>query len=168
MKFEQLQHRIARAETVLEGRQQQMQTQWTTLQRVWREGWTPLRIVAVGLGAGFLAGRAEPAAAIGKLGGARWLQMLSAVSSLLTATNAKEASDHAERAADTAQNAAETVETPVTAAATAAAAAAAAAGVARPAAAAAAVATAPVDAPFVAAPQVPPRAAEAATDVSER
>ncbi len=52
MKFEQLQHRIARAETLLEGRQQQMQTQWTTLQRVWREGWTPLRIVAVGLGAG--------------------------------------------------------------------------------------------------------------------
>ena len=61
MKFDQLQHRIARAETVLEGRQQQMQTQWTTLQRVWREGWTPLRIVAVGVGAGFLAGRAEPA-----------------------------------------------------------------------------------------------------------
>lgn len=167
MKFEQLQHRIARAETVLEGRQQQMRTQWTMLQRVWREGWTPLRIVAVGLGAGFLAGRAEPAAAIGKLGGARWLQMLSAVSSLLTATKAKEASDTAERAADTAQDAAETVETPVTAAATAAAAAAAAASVARPGV-APTVGTAPLDAPFAAAPQVPPRAAEAATDVSER
>ncbi|QNH18779.1 hypothetical protein HEP74_03953 [Xanthomonas sp. SS] len=158
MKFDQLQHRIARAETVLEGRQQQMQTQWTTLQRVWREGWTPLRIVAVGLGAGFLAGRAEPAAAIGKLGGARWLQMLSAVSSLLTATKVKEASDQAERAADTAQDAAEAVETP------------AAAGVPRPpfAPVAPVVATAPVDAPFAASPQAPPRAAEAATDVSER
>lgn len=166
MKFEQLQHRIARAETVLEGRQQQMQTQWTTLQRVWREGWTPWRIVAVGLGAGFLAGRAEPAAAIGKLGGARWLQMLSAVSSLLTATKVKEASDTAERAADTAQTAAETAETPATAAAAAAAATAAAANVARPP--VAPVATAPVDAPFAAAPQGPPRAAEAATDVSER
>lgn len=155
MKFDQLQHRIARAETVLEGRQQQMQTQWTTLQRVWREGWTPLRIVAVGLGAGFLAGRAEPAAAIGKIGGARWLQMLSAVSSLLTATKVKEASDQAERAADTAQDAAEAVETP------------AATGVPRPPV-APAVATAPVDAPFAASPQAPPRAAEAATDVSER
>ncbi|CTP92575.1 hypothetical protein XTPLMG728_3286 [Xanthomonas translucens pv. poae] len=151
MKLRQLQHRIARAETVLEGRQQQMQTQWTTLQRVWREGWTPLRIVAVGLGAGFLAGRAEPAAAIGKIGGARWLQMLSAVSSLLTATQVKEASDQAERAADTAQDAAEAVETP------------AAAGVPRPPV-APVVATAPVDAPFA----VSPRAAEAATDVSER
>ncbi|MCC4594534.1 hypothetical protein NRY95_02025 [Xanthomonas campestris pv. phormiicola] len=148
MKFDQLQHRIARAETVLEGRQQQMQTQWTTLQRVWREGWTPLRIVAVGLGAGFLAGRAEPAAAIGKLGGARWLQMLSAVSSLLTATGVKDASDQAERAADTAQ----AVEAP------------AAAGAPRRQPAAPAVATAPVDAPSAA----PPRAAEAATDVSER
>ncbi|MBB4127524.1 hypothetical protein GGR77_002838 [Xanthomonas translucens] len=160
MKFEQLQHRIARAETVLEGRQQQMQTQWTALQRAWREGWTPWRTVAVGLGAGFLAGRAEPAAAIGKLGGARWLQMLSAVSSLLTATKVKEASDTAERAADTAQTAAETVETPATAAATAA-------NVARPPI-APTMATAPVDAPFAAAPQGPPRAAEAATDVSER
>ncbi|UKE73156.1 hypothetical protein [Xanthomonas graminis] len=150
MKLRQLQHRIARAETVLEGRQQQMQTQWTTLQRVWREGWTPLRIVAVGLGAGFLAGRAEPAAAIGKIGGARWLQMLSAVSSLLTATKVKEASNQAERAADTAQDAAEAVETP------------AAAGVPRPPV-APVVATAPVDAPFAASP----RAAEAATDVSE-
>ncbi|WP_058197192.1 hypothetical protein, partial [Xanthomonas translucens] len=117
MKLDQLQHRIARAETVLEGRQQQMQTQWTTLQRVWREGWTPLRIVAVGLGAGFLAGRAEPAAAIGKIGGARWLQMLSAVSSLLTATQAKQASDQAERATDTAQGAVDAAEAPAPSAA---------------------------------------------------
>ncbi|KLD76495.1 hypothetical protein FZ025_09795 [Xanthomonas hyacinthi] len=151
MKLDQLQHRIARAETVLEGRQQHMQRQWTTLQRVWRDGWTPLRIVAVGLGAGFLAGRAEPAAAIGKLGGARWLRMLSAVSSLLTATKVKEASDQAERAADTAQDAAEAAETP----------AAAAAGVPRQ-------QHAPAAAPFDPAPQAPPRAAEAATEVSER
>jgi hypothetical protein len=152
MKFDQLQRRIARAETVLEGRQQQMQTQWTTLQRVWREGWTPLRIIAVGVGAGFLAGRAEPAAAIGKLGGARWLQMISAVSSLLTATQAKEASDHAERAADTAQDAASAVAPE----------AAAAAGVAprRPAATPAAATAAGQPAP--------PHAAEAATELSER
>ncbi|MDR6675393.1 hypothetical protein [Xanthomonas sp. 1678] len=153
MKFDQLQHRIARAETVLEGRQQQMRTQWTTLQRVWREGWTPLRIVAVGLGAGFLAGRAEPAAAIGKIGGARWLQMISAISSLLTATRAKEASDHAERAADTAQDAAAAVDP----------AAAAAAGVPprqEP--------TASYAAPAAPHDQAQPQPAEAATDVSER
>ncbi|WP_369941093.1 hypothetical protein [Xanthomonas medicagonis] len=152
MKFDQLQRRIARAETVLEGRQQQMQTQWTTLQRVWREGWTPLRIIAVGVGAGFLAGRAEPAAAIGKLGGARWLQMISAVSSLLTATQAKEASDHAERAADTAQDAASAV---------------------APEAAAAGVAprqpAAPTQAAATTADQpAPPHAAEAATELSVR
>ncbi|UYB52124.1 hypothetical protein OCJ37_19495 [Xanthomonas sp. AM6] len=155
MKFEQLQHRIARAETVLEGRQQQVQAQWTTLQRVWREGWTPLRIVVVGLGAGFLVGRAEPAAAIGKLGGARWLQMISAVSSLLTATRAREASHHAERAADTAQDAAQDAAAAVDPAA-------AAAGVPpRP------PAPAPV-APAAPDNQAPPRAAEAATELSER
>ncbi|WP_369977421.1 hypothetical protein [Xanthomonas bundabergensis] len=149
MKLDQLQHRIARAETVLEGRQQQMQTQWTTLQRVWREGWTPLRIVAVGLGAGFLAGRAEPAAAIGKIGGARWLQMLSAVSSLLTATKVKEASDQAERAADTAQDAVDAAETPAPADPGP-----------RP--------HAPAAAPTGVPGQAPPHAAEAATELSER
>lgn len=152
MKFDQLQRRIARAETVLEGRQEQMRTQWTTLQRVWREGWTPLRIIAVGVGAGFLAGRAEPAAAIGKLGGARWLQMISAVSSLLTATQAKEASDHAARAADTAQDAASAVAPD----------AAAAAGVPPRQPAAAPAPAASADQPS------PPHAAEAATELSER
>ncbi|MBN6151794.1 hypothetical protein JR065_15720 [Xanthomonas sp. AmX2] len=157
MKFEQLQHRIARAETVLDGRQQQMQAQWGTLKRVWHEGWTPLRIVVVGLGAGFVVGRAEPAAAIGKLGGVRWLQMLSTVSSLVTATRAKEASHQASRAADHAQDAADTANE----------------GAANPdvaAAAAAAAATAATAQRSAPAPRgdLPPRAAEAATELSER
>ncbi|WP_371183673.1 hypothetical protein [Xanthomonas sacchari] len=110
MSLRQLQHRIARAEAVLEGRQEQVRTHWTTLQQVWREGWTPWRIVVVGLGTGFLVGRAEPAAVVGKLGGARWLQMLSAVSSLINATTAKSASDNAERASDDAEEAADTAQ----------------------------------------------------------
>ncbi|KMM76721.1 MULTISPECIES: hypothetical protein [unclassified Xanthomonas] len=110
MTLRQLQHRIARAESVLEGRQEQVRTHWTTLQQVWREGWTPWRIVIVGLGTGFLVGRAEPAAVVGKLGGARWLQMLSAVSSLINATTAKSASDDAERASDDAEEAADTAQ----------------------------------------------------------
>ncbi|MDV0439266.1 hypothetical protein [Xanthomonas sacchari] len=110
MSLRQLQHRIARAEAVLEGRQEQVRTHWATLQQVWREGWTPWRIVVVGLGTGFLVGRAEPAAVVGKLGGARWLQMLSAVSSLINATTAKSASDNAERASDDAEEAADTAQ----------------------------------------------------------
>lgn len=110
MTLRQLQHRIARAESVLEGRQEQVRTHWETLQQVWREGWTPFRIVVVGLGTGFLVGRAEPAAVVGKLGGARWLQMLSAVSSLINATTAKSASDNAERASDDAEEAADTAQ----------------------------------------------------------
>ncbi|MCI2246862.1 hypothetical protein L3067_19815 [Xanthomonas sp. PPL568] len=157
MTLRQLQHRIARAESVLEGRQEQVRTHWTTLQQVWREGWTPWRIVIVGLGTGFLVGRAEPAAVVGKLGGARWLQMLSAVSSLINATTAKSASDNAERAsdnaeeaADTAQNAAEDASTPPAA---------------QP---AAAPAAGPRPWPPMASRPGHPAAAEAATDLSER
>ncbi|WP_295947462.1 hypothetical protein [uncultured Xanthomonas sp.] len=160
MTLRQLQHRIARAEAVLEGRQEQVRTHWTTLQQVWREGWTPWRIVIVGLGTGFLVGRAEPAAVVGKLGGARWLQMLSALSSLINATTAKSASDDAERASDDAEEAADTAQDAAVDAATQA-----------------PPPAAPVP-PSAVRPQPPrppmasrpgqPAAAEAATDLSER
>ncbi|WP_045738647.1 hypothetical protein [Xanthomonas sp. MUS 060] len=112
MKLDQLQHRVARAEAVLEGRREQVRTHWTTLRQGWHEGWTPLRIVVVGLGTGFLVGRAEPVAALGKLGGkiggTRWLQMLSTLYKLFNVVTAKTSSDAAERTADTTQAAADT------------------------------------------------------------
>lgn len=112
MKFEQLQRRIQRAEELLEGREQQVATQWCVLKRVWREGWTPVRIVVAGFGLGFLGGRTEPVAAINsvaaKLGGApKLLQMISTVSGLFAALQAQDASDQAERAADQSQDAAD-------------------------------------------------------------
>ena len=112
MKFEQLQRRIQRAEDLLEGRERQVQAQWSTLKRVWRQGWTPLRIVVAGFGLGFVSGRAEPVAALnsmaGKLGGApKLLQMIATVSGLFTAMQAQEASDQAERAAEGSEDAAQ-------------------------------------------------------------
>ncbi|MDQ1091667.1 hypothetical protein QE400_001080 [Xanthomonas sacchari] len=157
MTLRQLQHRIARAESLLEGRQEQARTHWATLQQVWREGWTPWRIVVVGLGTGFLVGRAEPVAVVGKLGGARWLQMLSAVSSLITATTAKNASNDAERASDNAEQAADSAQDAAVDATTA------------PAPQPTATPTAgPQPWPPMASRPGHPAAAEAATDLSER
>lgn len=110
MKLRQLQHRIARAEAVLEGREQQLAQHWSTARQVWRTAWTPGRIVIAGLGLGFLTGISEPRTLLGSLAGKvgavpKLLQALSAVSALFTAAQAQEASEQAERAAGTAEDA---------------------------------------------------------------
>ena len=93
MKFERLQHRVERAEQLVEGRAMQTQAHWRTLSQVWRDSWTPGRIVIAGLVSGFLAGRAEP---LRSMNGARWLQMVGSLSSLFAADQATEAADTAQ------------------------------------------------------------------------
>lgn len=100
MKFERLQHRVDRAEQLVEGRAMQTQAHWRTLSQVWRDSWTPGRIVIAGLVSGFLAGRAEP---LRSMNGARWLQMVGSLSSLFATVQAATAADQATEAADTAQ-----------------------------------------------------------------
>ncbi len=85
MKFAALQRRVQRRERLLEGRQQQALQHWGEVRRAWREGWTPWRIVSAGLVAGFLAGRAEPLAA---LNGPRVLRMVGAVANLFAGAQA--------------------------------------------------------------------------------
>lgn len=108
MKFGTLRQRVDRAEFLVEGRAQETRAQWSRLRESWRAGWSPLRILAVGFGVGFVTGRNEPQAALGsiasKLGGIpRILQMVSTLSALFTAHRAQEASEQAERAADNAE-----------------------------------------------------------------
>lgn len=98
--FEQLIAKVKRAEDLLEARERRTVVSYTRLKQVWREGWTPLRIVTAGLVSGFLVGRAEP---LGAVGGARILQMVSAVSSLFASAQASVAAAQAEDAADTAE-----------------------------------------------------------------
>ncbi len=100
MNFERLQHRVQRAEQLVEGRASQTQAHWRTLSQVWRDSWTPGRIVIAGLVSGFLAGRAEP---MRSMNGARWLQMVGSLSSLFATVQAATAADQASEAADTAQ-----------------------------------------------------------------
>jgi hypothetical protein len=99
--FEHLVRKVARAEDVLEMREQRLVDRYRQLGQTWREGWTPVRIIAVGLASGFLVGRAEPLRA---LTGARMLQMVSALSGLFASAQASFAAEQAEEAADTAED----------------------------------------------------------------
>lgn len=159
MNFEALRQRVQRAELVVAVRVEKTRSSWFTLSTVWRSGWTPMRIITVGLAGGFLAGKLEPTGLGAKVQGARWLQMIGSVSNLVASTQAAFASMQASEAADTAEQAADKIDD-------------AADEVPRqPAAAAAAAPAAPRLSPERRAdPTSPyqPQPAEAATDLSER
>lgn len=155
MRFELLRQRVERAEQRMERCQHNVDTQWEGLAQAWRSGWSPGRIVVVGLLGGFLAGRAEPMA---RVGGARWLQMLGTVSSMIAtvrAAAAEVAAEAAEQAADQANDARPDAAPP------------AARGDAAPAP-AHTVPPAPTPGQQGAAQRQAPRPAEAATEMSER
>jgi hypothetical protein len=99
--FEQLIHKVQQAEDVLEMRERGVASSYQRLCQAWKTGWTPLRIVTVGLASGFLTGRAEP---LRTLTGARMLQMASALSGLFASAQASFAADQAQEAADSAED----------------------------------------------------------------
>lgn len=68
------------------------------------QGWSPLRIVVVGLAGGFIAGKLEVPE---QVNGARWLQMVGSVSNLFASAQAAFATAMAAQAAATADDAAE-------------------------------------------------------------
>lgn len=110
MNFERLKLRVERRERLLEGRTLQAHERMASLKTVWRESWTPARIVLAGLAAGFLVGRAEPTRALkqlGGLGGARWIQLVGALSGLFASLQSSLAAAHADAAADSADAAAD-------------------------------------------------------------
>ena len=152
MNFEALQRRVRRAEAVVQVRNEETIQHWDQLSQTWRGAWTPGRIVLVGLAGGFLAGKMEPG---GGFSGARWLQMIGSVSGLVASAQASVASFAAAAAGMAATHAAEAAEEAGDAASDAAQAASPAAP--NPNASAAANPGNPV----------PPRAAEAATELSE-
>ncbi|MGV8959909.1 MAG: protein sip-5 [Stenotrophomonas sp.] len=104
MNFKVLRQRVKRAEAVVAVRTCDTAQRWNGLRQVWREGWTPLRIITVGLAGGFVAGKMEPK---GKFTGARWLQMIGSVSNLIAAAQASFAVQEAAGAADSAEAAAQ-------------------------------------------------------------
>lgn len=154
MNFEALRRRVKRAEQVVSIRVDETQGSWSTLSQVWRSGWTPLRIITVGLAGGFLAGKLEPGNA--RFQGARWLQMIGSVSNLMASAQGAFAAMQASEAADSAEQAAERVDDAAAAVSDDV---------------AASRATAARDVPSArsnAAAAQQPQPAEAATDLSER
>lgn len=117
MNFEALRRRVKRAEAVVSIRSDETVHRWTTMTQVWRKGWTPLRIITVGLAGGFITGKLEPGKT--RFHGARWLQMIGAVSNLVTAAQASfaaEAEAEASRATQAATEDADDTPAPYTSA----------------------------------------------------
>lgn len=114
MRFELLLQQVEKAERRFEARMMRSENSWRALKTLWRESWTPARIVAVGLAGGFLFGRARPLRAAGAVSTTRWIQLATSVSGLLASLKASQAAESAEVAAtgaeDAAVGASETVE----------------------------------------------------------
>lgn len=113
MNFNELQAKVARAEDNLEAREREVAADLRVFGLAWREAWSPPRVIAAGLAAGFLAGWARPARAIGGVEPARWLQLAGSLAGLagsvhaaFTATDAKHAAEDAADNADVAADAA--------------------------------------------------------------
>ncbi|AKC87066.1 hypothetical protein [Pseudoxanthomonas suwonensis] len=147
MRFELLRQRVERAERRVAACGDRAEAHRHEFGQAWRRGWTPGRIVVAGLVSGFLVGRAEP---LSKIGGSRWLQMLSTVSSMVASLRAAAASEEAGQSADVAAQEAAAANQNVAAATGQAP--------------AAATAPAAADLP----PARAPSPAEAATELSER
>jgi len=154
MSFEELQAKVDRAEAALEARERETAADFRVFGRIWRDGWTPPRIIIAGLAGGFLAGWLRPGKAIAGAEPARWLQLFGSVAGLVGSVQAAFAADEAREAAEDAGVAARSTD---------------AAGPRPPAAAAAPVQPAPVDRGRRPEPvwDAPPPPAEAATELSE-
>ena len=100
MSFESLILKVQQAETALEAQERQTGADWRQFKLSWKTAWTPGRIVSIGLVAGFLIGRAEPAKHLMRGGGT--LQMLSSLAGLFAGGSAQAAAGHAEQAANAA------------------------------------------------------------------
>lgn len=100
----QVQRRIERASQVMDGRRSQLRQNMHQVRSTWRAAWTPWRILAGGLGLGFVSGKLDPEKAAAGVAAQvtsapKILQVLTALSGLLAATKAQVAAAEAEFAA---------------------------------------------------------------------
>lgn len=100
MNFNELQARVARAEDNLEANERRVAADMRVFAASWREAWTPPRLLAAGLAAGFLAGWARPGRAIAAVEPARWLQLAGSLAGLAGSVHAALAAAGAEADAE--------------------------------------------------------------------
>lgn len=99
MSFEALIQKVKQAEVALETSERRTAARWKELKIVWKEGWTPGRIVIAGLVSGFLVGRGKP---LRLASGGGVLNLVTALSGLMASGSAQAAADEAGHAADAA------------------------------------------------------------------
>jgi hypothetical protein len=104
MSFDALIQKVKQAEVALEASERRTAAHWKELGILWKEGWTPGRIVIAGLASGFLVGRAKP---LRLAGGGGLLNLVTALSGLLASGSAQVAAAEAGQAADEAANVAD-------------------------------------------------------------
>jgi hypothetical protein len=109
MSFDALIQKVKQAETALETSERRTAACWKEMKRVWKDGWTPGRIVLAGLASGFLVGRAKPLR-IASGGGV--LNLVTALSGLFASGSAHAAANEAGQAADAATASATATATP--------------------------------------------------------
>ncbi|MFT4196544.1 MAG: protein sip-5 [Pseudoxanthomonas sp.] len=102
MKLTQLQRRVARAEQRVAGHIEQTHNHLLAAGTAWRRSWTPWRIVGAGVIAGFLLGKSRPARA---LADGRWMQVASSVATVFSSLQSALAAWQAGLAADAAAEA---------------------------------------------------------------
>ena len=98
--FEALIEKVTQAEQALESSERVAAGRWTSFKGTWRASWTPGRIVAAGLAAGFISGRAQPLRVAGS-GGV--LNLATALAGIFAGTGAQVAAKEAEVAANAAE-----------------------------------------------------------------
>ncbi|MGV8943520.1 hypothetical protein [Thermomonas sp.] len=103
MSFEDLIGKVKQAETALETSERRTAARWKQIKVVWKENWTPGRIVIAGLASGYLVGHAKPLKLAGS-GGV--LNLVTALSGLMASGSAQAAADQAGNAASAADSAA--------------------------------------------------------------
>lgn len=111
MSFKDLQAKVTRAEAALEARERQTAADFRVFGSIWRDGWTPPRIIVAGLAGGFLLGWARPGRTIAGAEPARWLQLAGSIAGLVGSVQAAFA---AGKAKDAAEDAGEAVQAPAT------------------------------------------------------
>ena len=103
MSFEELIEKVKQAEVALETSERRTASRWKQIKVVWKENWTPGRIVIAGLASGFRVGRAKPLKLAGS-GGV--INLVTALSGLMASSSAQAAANNAEGAAQAADSAA--------------------------------------------------------------
>ncbi|QDW66989.1 protein sip-5 [Luteimonas granuli] len=106
MSFEELQAKVARAEAALEARERETAADFRVFGGIWRDGWTPPRIIVAGLAGGFLMGWLRPGRTIAGAEPARWLQLMGSIAGLVGSVQAAFAAGQAQEAAADAGDAA--------------------------------------------------------------